>query len=356
MNDDYLGLFNNYYKKVKEKIEKSIKEYNETVINIKDNKIIKDLLKEFTELNSDGKYIRGSLIAIAYNNYVNDDGYLPLAVSYEAFETAILIHDDITDKGKTRRGKKTIHEKEKEKYIHIDNKQDIYDFSNSQAMWIGNLAYYLINKNLLSNYKNSVNLYKIINKYNDIVIETIKGEIIDINLPFISKYNGYLTKEEEVLDIYKKKTAKYTILGPFELGLSLLGKDISINLREALENIGICFQIKDDILGVFGDSKVMGKPNISDIEEFKQTILYTYTINTEYRNELLKYYGHKITETELEEVRKIFINSNALEYAETKMKELINVSINNINHETDLTDNTKKILKGLIDYIEKREK
>ena len=100
----------------------------------------------------------------------------------------------------------------------------------------------------------------------------------------------------------------------------------------------------------------MGKPNVSDIEEFKQTILYTYTLNTEYRNELLKYYGHKITSEDLEEVRNIFIKSKALEYAENKMKELINISINNINHEVDLTDKTKKLLKGLIEFIETRNK
>ena len=356
MNEDYLELFKKYYKNTKEKIEKSINEYNSSLIENKDNRIIKELIREFTELNSDGKYIRGTLIAIAYNNYINDDKYLPLAVSYETFETAVLVHDDITDKGETRRGKKTIHVKEREKYSNINNKEDIYDFSNSQAMWIGNLAYFLINKNILNNYNSSIHLSKILSKYNEIVIETIKGEIIDINLPFESKYLAYLTKEEEVIDIYKKKTAKYTILGPYELGLSLLGKDISINLRETLENIGICFQIKDDILGVFGDSNIMGKPNVSDIEEFKQTILYTYTLNTEYRNELLKYYGHKITSEDLEEVRNIFIKSKALEYAENKMKELINISINNINHEVDLTDKTKKLLKGLIEFIETRNK
>ena len=152
------------------------------------------------------------------------------------------------------------------------------------------------------------------------------------------------------------KTAKYTILGPYELGLSLVGKEISNNLKEALENIGICFQIKDDILGVFGDSTVMGKPNISDIEEFKQTILYTYTINTKYKDKLLNYYGKKINERELKEVRKILIDSKALEYAENKMKELMNKGISNIEKEKDLTEKTKEILIGLINYIYKREK
>ena len=214
----------------------------------------------------------------------------------------------------------------------------------------------MINKNLRENYKENKHLYKVLAKYNELVIETIKGEIIDIDLPFESKNLNYITKEEDVFDIYRMKTAKYTVLGPYELGLSLLGKDISLNLKEALENIGICFQIKDDILGVFGDSTVMGKPNVSDIEEFKQTILYTYTLNTKYKDDLLKYYGRKITEEELEIIRQIFIDSKALEYAENKMKELINIGIENINKDTELTEETKEILKGLITYIVTRNK
>ncbi len=352
MEKDYLSFFNNYYKDTKNKIENAMEKYNNSIIKENDNRIVKELLNDFIDLNSDGKYIRGSLIGLAYNNYVKDDKYIPLSIAYETFETAVLVHDDVIDKGEKRRGKKTIHTRISEKYNEID----AYDYSNSQAMLAGDIAFFMINKHIIDNYKDNTNLYKILDKYNEIVIETIKGEIIDVALPFESKNLDYVTKEKDVLDIYRMKTAKYTILGPFELGLSLLGKDITDNLKEALENIGICFQIKDDILGVFGDSKVMGKPNISDIEEFKQTILYTYTLNTKYKDELLKYYGKKINEKELEEVRQIFRDSKALEYAENKMSELMNIGIENIEKEKELTDETKNILKGLIDYIQKREK
>lgn len=355
MKEEYLNIFNNYYKDTKEKIIKEITNYNNSLINDNDNRIIKELLNEFIDLNSDGKYIRGTLIALAYNNYVNDLKYLPLSSLYEAFETAVLVHDDITDKGELRRGKKTIHTRIKDKYKSITN-EEIIDFSNSLAMWTGNLAYFEINKKILEVYQDNPNLIKILNKYNEIVIDTIKGEIIDVDLPFESKNLGYETTEEDVLDIYRMKTAKYTIVGPYELGLSLLGKDISNNLKIALENIGIAFQIKDDILGVFGDSKVIGKPNISDIEEYKQTLLYTYTLNTNYKDELLKLYGKRINSKELEEIRNIFIKSKALEYAENKMKELLNESIELIEKEKELTSNTKNILKGLIIYIENRKK
>ena len=99
MNKDYIDSFNNYYKSTKEKIIKEMDKYNNSIIEEDDNSIVKELLNDFKDLNSDGKYIRGSLIALAYNNYIDDDKYLPLSISYETLETAVLVHDDITEKG-----------------------------------------------------------------------------------------------------------------------------------------------------------------------------------------------------------------------------------------------------------------
>ena len=355
MENIYLEIFNKYHKEIVNKLDKEMNKFNNSIIDKDDNKIIKSLLKDFIDLNSNGKYIRATLIGLAYNNYIKKDDYLDLAVAYETFQTSVLVHDDITDKAGTRRNKKTIHTRIKEKYNDLD-KDDVYDFSNALATWTGNLGYFITNKLIVDSYKNNKYLSNIISKYNDIVIKTIKGEIIDIDLPFESKYLNYLTKEEDVLDIYRLKTAHYTIIGPYELGLSIVGKEISKELKQALEYIGICFQIKDDILGVFGDSKIIGKPNLSDVEECKQTILYTYTLKTKYKDKLLKYYGKKITEKELEKVRNIFIESKALEYAEDLMTNLINKAFICLEEDKELTKETKDILKGLIIFIESRQK
>ena len=164
--------------------------------------------------------------------------------------------------------------------------------------------------------------------------------------------------ENKIFEIYKLKTAWYSVIGPFCLGLILAGitKEKIRQVETALLNIGIAFQIKDDLLGIYGNEKELGKPVGSDIEENKQTILYSYTMNTSYKNELKKYYGQKVTSESLQKVRKIFEDSKAKEYAEEKMNMLFTKSETEIEEMTFIGENEKNILKGFIIYLRNRKK
>src|SRR4030042_6057598 len=83
------------------------------------------------------------------------------------------------------------------------------------------------------------------------------------------------TTEKEVLKMYEYKTAKYTIEGPLHLGAILAGADDKLlkTFSAYAIPVGIAFQIQDDILGLFGDEKKLGKPVGSDIRQGKFTIL-----------------------------------------------------------------------------------
>ena len=161
------------------------------------------------------------------------------------------------------------------------------------------------------------------------------------------------------MEIYRLKTSWYTIVGPFVLGM-ILGnskvKDIE-TFEKVLEPLGIAFQIKDDILGIYSSKEILGKSVYSDIEEFKQTILYSYIkINrNDLLDELLKYYGKSITEEESKKVQKLFEDSGALEYATNKMNEMFNEVYTNIKS-MDIKEYTKDILLGLILFLRLREK
>ena len=165
--------------------------------------------------------------------------------------------------------------------------------------------------------------------------------------------------EKDIFEIYRRKTSIYTIVGPFILGM-ILGnakkKEIE-QFKEILEPLGIAFQIKDDILGIFSDNNTLGKPVSSDIEEFKQTILYSYIkINKkEYLNELLKYYGNKTNKDNILKVQEILIESGSYQNAIDSMNSLFNESkqyIINLN----IKQNIKNILLGFIKYLELRKK
>ena len=344
-----------YYKKTKNKIDKEMIKFNKS-IKCSNNTIIDEALNKFKNLNSDGKYIRGTLIDLGYKLNKTDDYSLKLSASYEAFETSILIHDDIIDNSDLRRDKKTIHKE----YQDLFNKFSIDNTPYSLALCLGDIGFYYIYNYIIKNYKNDKNLLKILEYYNNIVIDTIKGEILDIYLPFVEKNDKkHLLNEDDVLNIYKLKTAKYTIIGPFILGMILSNsknKDIK-KMEEILTPLGIAFQIKDDILGIFSESNIIGKPTSSDIEEFKMTILYSYIkINKpHYLKELLKYYGNKTDNNCIKEVQKILIESGSLEYANNKMNyyfELSKYNLNNLN----INSNIKNILIGFIKYLEIRKK
>lgn len=360
-NYKYLLSFIMFYKKRLKELQNSQENINNSLIKENDNNIVSDVVNDFIDLNKDGKYIRGTLISLGeYLSNKDSNNYLNLAYAYEMFQTSVLIHDDIIDNAKIRRGKMTIPRRICHKYLNeknsIEYHNDTLKLANSIGICAGDLGFFEANKLIIDNYKDNINLSKILDIYNNIVINTIKGEIIDVTLPFVNKYNYYSSIDNDIIDIYHLKTSFYTIIGPVMLGYALNGLDISDKLFDVLNKIGLSFQIKDDILGIFSEEKTLGKSNISDIEEFKQTLLYSHIINTPYKEDFMHIYGKKnINDKELERIRELLKLSGSLNYT---LDYLDNLSID-INNGIDLLDIDilgKDILKGLLIYINIREK
>ena len=346
-----------YYKTKLKEFETDLKKINKSFLE-NDNPIVIDAVNKFINMNGDGKFLRGCLIDLGYKLTKNDDYAKTLSLAYETFETSILIHDDIIDNAHLRRNKETIHETYKDEFKKYNLKND--NTNTSLALCIGDLGFFYTNEVITKKYKNDKNLAKLLSYYNNIVIKTIKGEIIDVALPFIEKNDKkHALHEEDIIEIYRLKTSWYTVVGPFVLGM-ILGnskvKDIE-TFEKVLEPLGIAFQIKDDILGIYSSKEILGKSVYSDIEEFKQTILYSYIkINrNDLLDELLKYYGKSITEEESKKVQKLFEESGALEYATNKMNEMFNEVYTNIKS-MDIKEYTKNILLGLILFLRLREK
>ena len=101
----------------------------------------------------------------------------------------------------------------------------------------------------------------------------------------------------------------------------------------------------------------MGKVIGSDIKEFKQTILYSYTMkNEKYKNELLKYYGKEnITELEINETRRIFKECGAYDFATNLMNQYYDESIEIIKTVNWIKEEDKSILYGFVQYLKGRK-
>ncbi len=358
-NYKYLLSFLLFYKKIKTELVLNQEEFNN---NFKkdNNELMQLVLNDLDRLNKDGKYIRGVLIALG-EYFAKDkiEEYQNLAYIYELFQTSILIHDDIIDNAKLRRGKATIPHQICNNYLNNQNNKeyhlDTLKLANSLGICAGDYGFYLVNKLLINYYSKHSNFINILSIYNDIVLKTIKGEIIDVYLPYLNKYQYKESSEEDILTIYELKTSYYTVIGPFLLGYLLANKTISSNIETILKNIGIIFQIKDDIIGIYGNEIDIGKSISLDIEEFKQTLIYSYIIKTEYKEEFLKLYGSKLTVNNLNKIKYLLNVSGTLTFINNYLEDLTNDTINLIS-DLDLVEEKKDILKGLLIYVGSRER
>lgn len=344
------NVFFNYYKNVKDNLNKYINEFNNE-IKKEDNILLKENIEVFANLNSDGKLIRGTLVNLGYKLKNEDTTYsYPLSLAFEVFQTAILVHDDIIDNDDVRREKITVH-------AYNYNKYNNKELGTNIGICIGDLGLYKANKIISENYKNDSNLGDLLTYFNEVVINTIRGELLDVILPFREQNNLEISNlEDNIMEIYKLKTSYYTIVGPLSLGLILANatKEELSDIERFGYYIGVAFQMQDDLLGIYGEN--IGKKIGSDIEEYKQTILYSHIKNTNYYDELLKYYGKEINENNLDIVRELFEKSGSKKYTENKIEEYYNKGIDLLNSFNWINKDNKEILKNFVIYLKNRKK
>ncbi|MGL1888284.1 MAG: polyprenyl synthetase family protein [Reichenbachiella sp.] len=199
-----------------------------------------------------GKRMRPILAIMAYLITKKDwEKILAPALSIELFHNFTLIHDDIMDEAPLRRGRETVYKKWN---------KDIAILSGD-AMMI--MAYDMLLEADHSDIKYILRLF------NQCALEVCEGQQFDMN------FENYETvSEDEYINMIKLKTA--VLLGySLELGglLGGMSKEEAIHLREFGVNIGIGFQLKDDILDVYGDADKFGKQVGGDIISNKKTFL-----------------------------------------------------------------------------------
>ncbi|MBQ3307147.1 MAG: polyprenyl synthetase family protein [Bacilli bacterium] len=352
-----IKLFQEYYKDRKKQLEERILKYREE--ECRDNlPFLQDNLDYFYDLNAGGKRIRGVLCSLGYELLKDDPAYsFDLALAYELFQTAILVHDDFIDQDQKRRGIDTIHYANEKKYSSISSTETKH-FASSIAICMGDYGLFKSNQVLVSKYYDNPYLNKVFNYFFQTVLTTIRGELMDVILPFEGK-NDLLDNvdlEKSILDIYRLKTSYYTIIGPLVSGLLLAGGNDTMisDIEKFGEKIGIGFQIQDDILGIY--SEEMGKVQGSDIKEYKQTILFSHIMNTPYRDEFLKYYGNtNMNEDIIKNVQELFHKSGSYDYATSYMNRMYDEAIDLLENIDWIDDNHKKVLLGFIEYLRDRK-
>jgi len=334
---------------------------------------VDEAVLELYRQNEGGKRIRGAMIKlgekIALRSSTGDSQspveniectkYLSVAVAYELFQTAILIHDDVIDRSETRRGKKTIHAAAKDaRLAKGDTSAEARHFGTSRALCVGDYGLFLANHLIATAQIDDRTKVRLFNQFSSIQLTTLEGEIMDVTLPAepIDPVKNYAAYMDAVYQIYESKTAWYTLAGPLKLGAICGGADnaFAAKLADIALPLGLAFQIKDDMLGMYADDMVLGKPAISDMHEKKQTLIYGYAYKhatAQQRQTLDDLYGKQTATTaDLRTVREIFTATGAAKFADDEITKLSAQSLELIDAlQTD--DECKILLRGLVYYL-----
>lgn len=304
-----------------------------------------------------GKRIRGSLGAWSYDQMASKKLSAPglrLAVAIELVQNYLLIVDDVMDRSDSRRGKPTIHKLfESEKVLGGDE-----HLAGMLGVNVGLLALHMAGWVLGTMREKPERVSKASAVFQRNIAATVFGQVDDL-YQHISRDVGH----SDILRTYYLKSSSYTFVNPLQLGIILAGKDTPKRLAEIDKfgsAAGIAFQLRDDMLGVFGDPKLTGKSNLDDIKEGKLTLLMHYALANASRTqvkELRSYLGNpKFSQANLTRCQKILIDCEAQAFVNKRIKFYAKAAKASASGNRLWSPAAKAFLNQLVDFISERQK
>lgn len=272
-------------------------------------------IKEF--VLREGKRIRPVLFVLGYRGFCDKkpSGFYASTLSTELLHDFMLVHDDIIDKSDTRRGKPSMH---KRLNNYLANYRGIKFNGQDLAIVIGDVMYAMGLNAFLEIKEDPRRKEAGMKQLIKAALYTGCGEFAELlyGIKDIAKIS-----KEDIYKIYDYKTAYYTFSSPLAIGAILAGapKEESDKLIHYGIYLGRAFQIKDDILGMFGDEKEIGKSTLTDLQEAKKTILIWYAYkNSKQQNKAIirKILGKKNANIrDLATMRRAIEQSGSLDFA-----------------------------------------
>jgi geranylgeranyl diphosphate synthase type I len=203
------------------------------------------------------------------------DAIVRAAASLELLQACALVHDDVIDRSATRRGKPSVHEQFAA--LHTDRGWvgDPAEFGEATAILLGDLFLVWSATMFATSGVSEAALSRARPIADAMRVELMAGQFLDV----VEQARGG-GSVERALRVARFKAAKYTVERPLHLGAAL--GDGTPEAFAAFTGYGIplgeAFQLRDDLLGVFGDPAVTGKPAGDDLREGKRTVLIALAV------------------------------------------------------------------------------
>ena len=200
---------------------------------------------------------------------------LRAVAALELIQACALVHDDLMDASATRRGRPTVHVAFARRHADAAWRGRPARFGAAAAILLGDLALVWADDMLRGAGLTADAAARAATPWEAMRTEVLGGQYLDV---FVQSTGD--SSARAALQIDRYKTAAYTVERPLHLGAAIAGADPDLVAcyRRFGADIGVAFQLRDDLLGVFGDPAVTGKPAGDDLREGKRTLLLALAV------------------------------------------------------------------------------
>ena len=260
------------------------------------------------------------------------EAMLQAASSLELVQACALVHDDLIDDSWIRRGNPSMHKEFAELHRRAGWSGGANQFGMTAAILLGDLSLSWADDMLHTAGLTPDALSRALAPWRAMRTEVLAGQYLDV----LGQVRGD-ESPEAAMRTGQLKAASYTVRRPIELGAAVggAGPDLLAALRRFGSDIGVAFQLRDDLLGVFGDPEITGKPAGDDLREGKRTLLIAKGLDNAHAQgdqdaaELIRGVlgDADVEERTVEQVRSTLTRLGAVEAVEDQIAELTDTGL-----------------------------
>ncbi len=315
-----------------------------------------DLAEPFMALRdlvvAGGKRLRPAFCHWAFvgaGGHAGDAMVTDAGAALELLHTFALIHDDIMDGSATRRGTDTIHVAFEARHAIDGWRGEGRRFGEGVGILAGDLAFVYADQMLKDAPPDAVDVFT------ELRVEVNVGQYLDL----LGTARGRVT-EGSARRISRFKSGKYTIERPLHLGAALAGRlcELAAPLSGYGLPLGEAFQLRDDLLGVYGDASVTGKPVGEDLREGKPTVLYALAVeraDAATARVLERYGAPDLADEEVAALQDVLTDTGAVERVESAIAALVAQAVAALER-SGLTADARTALAELAHYVAGRDR
>ena len=251
----------------------------------------------------------------------DDHRVIDAGAAFEMLQAFALVHDDVMDGSSTRRGNRTVHLSFGDRHDEHVWRGETRRFGEGVAILVGDLAHVYADLLLREVPRPALEVW------DELRIELNIGQYLDV----LGTARGD-TDPDGARRIARYKSGKYTIERPLHVGAAIAGRlpDLQPHLSAYGDPLGEAFQLRDDVLGAFGDESLTGKPVGDDLREGKPTaLLAVATAQADDSQQALLHRAGAadLSSGEIESLQQVLVDTGALAEVERTIDRLTNAAI-----------------------------